>query len=55
MDANILKQIIKIIVLTASKVQSTNSKTKNKTSICKKEVIKQQVIQNIIDVDDWEW
>lgn len=55
LDANILKQIIKIIVLTASKVQSTNSKTIHKTNVCKKEVIRQQVIQNIIDVDDWEW
>ena len=54
-DSNLLKKIIKIIVLTASKVKSTSSsihKT-NKTSFT---VMVQQEIQEALqDVDNYEW
>ena len=54
-DSNLLKKIIKIIVLTASKVKSTSSsihKT-NKTSVT---VMVQQEIQEALqDVDNYEW
>lgn len=55
LDANMLKQIIKIIVLTASKVQSTSSNTVTKTAVKKVDMVRQQIIENITDVDDWEW
>ena len=55
LDANILKQIIKIIVLTASKVQSTSSNTVTQGTVKKVDMVRQQIIENITDVDDWEW
>jgi uncharacterized protein YegL len=53
-DAKLLERIIKIIVLTASKVKSTGSvhKTKNVSVTVE---IQQQVQQALVEVDDWEW
>ena len=53
-DANTLKNIIKIVVVTASKVQSQSSGVQQKQQ-SKKQQIKQQVQQCLQEVDDWEW
>ena len=53
-DAKLLERIIKIIVLTASKVKSTGSVHKTKHVSVTTE-IQQQVQQALVEVDDWEW
>ncbi|MBQ9716171.1 MAG: VWA domain-containing protein [Clostridia bacterium] len=52
LDANTLKKIIKIVVLTASKVQSQSTGVKQQS---KKQQIRQHVQQCLQEVDDWEW
>ena len=53
--SNLLKKIIKIIVLTASKVKSKTSNIQSEV----KETINQEIIQEVQavlnEVDDWEW
>lgn len=54
-DSRLLDRIIKIIVLTASKVKSTSASVhaqKNQTVTAE---IKQSVQQALTEVDDWEW
>ena len=60
-DSRLLKQIIKIIVLTASKVKSQSksynrkiNSSKNSISMTHQEVI-QEIQTNLVEVDDWEW
>ena len=54
-DAALLKRIIKIIVLTASKVKSrSNSVHADKNQSITVEV-RQKVQQALSEVDDWEW
>ena len=54
-DATMLEKIIKIIVLTASKVKSTSSAVRNSGKLSAVEEVKQQVQQALSEVDDWEW
>ena len=54
-DAKLLERIIKIIVLTASKVRSSSTNVHSDTSVTVNDEIKQQVQYAISEVDDWEW
>ena len=56
LDASLLKKIIQIVVLTASKVKSTTTAIGVSTNQGVKNVqIVQQVRQALNEVDDWEW
>lgn len=54
-DSRLLERIIKIIVLTASKVKSTSASVHAEKNASVTEEVKQQVQQAIAEVDDWEW
>ena len=58
-DASILKNIIKIIVLTASKVKSTSTNVTydhlTNKNISKKAEMKQMIAEALSDADNWEW
>lgn len=54
-DAKLLENIIKIIVLTASKVKSSSTAVRNGTSVTVVQEVQQQVQQALSEVDDWEW
>lgn len=54
-DANKLRNIIKIIVLTASKVKSSSTAVRNGSNLSVVEEVQQQVQQALSEVDDWEW
>ena len=54
-DSKLLQNIIKIIVLTASKVKSTSTAVRSQTSVTVVDQVKQQVQQALTEVDDWEW
>ena len=54
-DSKLLERIIKIIVLTASKVKSQTSSVHAEKRQSVTVEIKQQVQQALAEVDDWEW
>ena len=55
-DAKLLEKIIKIIVLTASKVKSTSASVGVGGGVAPvTQQIQQQVGQALAEVDDWEW
>ena len=54
-NARLLEKIIKIIVLTASKVKSTSTNLAAVKNISVAQEIKQQIGQALTEVDDWEW
>lgn len=54
-DSRLLERIIKIIVLTASKVKSTSTSVRSDKQVSVTDEVKQQVQQAISEVDDWEW
>lgn len=54
-NARLLEKIIKIIVLTASKVKSTSTNLAAVKNISVAQDIKQQIGQALTEVDDWEW
>lgn len=54
-DSKLLERIIKIIVLTASKVKSKSSSVHQEKRQSVTAEIKQQVQQALAEVDDWEW
>ena len=54
-DAKMLEKIIKIIVLTASKVKSTSTSVGAAQGGSVTQEIQQQVQQALAEVDDWEW
>lgn len=54
-DSKLLERIIKIIILTASKVKSQSSSVHNESHQSVTAEIKQQVQQALTEVDDWEW
>ena len=54
-DAKLLENIIKIIVLTASKVKSSSTAVRNGASVTVVQEVQQQVQQALSEVDDWEW
>ena len=54
-DARLLERVIKIIVLTASKVKSTGASVHMTKNVSVTKEIQQQVQQAITEVEDWEW
>ena len=54
-DSRLLERIIKIIVLTASKVKSASADIHIEKNVSVTEEVKQQVQRAIAEVDDWEW
>ena len=54
-DSKLLQQIIKIIVLTASKVKSTSTSVHAQNNISITADVQMQVQQALSEVDDWEW
>lgn len=54
-DAKLLENIIKIIVLTASKVKSSSTAVRNGASVTVVQEVQQQVQQALSEVEDWEW
>ena len=54
-DSKLLQQLIKIIVLTASKVKSTSTSVHAQNNISITADVQMQVQQALSEVDDWEW
>ena len=54
-DASLLKQMIKIIVLTASKVRSKSLSMSAEGAPSVVEMVRQEVLGALSDADDWEW
>ena len=54
-DSKLLERIIKIIVLTASKVKSTSKSVHAQNNISVTAEVQMQVGQALSEVDDWEW
>ena len=54
-NSNLLKKIIKIIVLTASKVKSTSNSVHNTKYQSITEQVQQEIQEALADVNDWEW
>ena len=54
-DAKLLERIIKIIVLTASKVKSTSTSVHAQNNVSITTEVQMQVGQALSEVDDWEW
>ena len=54
-DASLLRNIIKIIVLTASKVKSTTSDVTYRPRQSPHEEAKQLIAEALEDADNWEW
>ena len=54
-DAKMLERIIKIIVLTASKVKSTSTSIHAQNNVSMAAQVQIQVQQALSEVDDWEW
>ena len=54
-DSNLLQKIIKIIVLTASKVKSQSASVHSTKKVSVTQEIQQEVQHAISEVDDWEW
>lgn len=54
-DARLLERIIKVIVLTASKVKSSSASVRAEGVPDVTEEVRQEVRQAISEVDDWEW
>ena len=58
-DSSILKNIIKIIVLTASKVKSSSANVTydhlTNKSVNQNQVLQQVITEALVDVDSWEW
>lgn len=54
-DAKLLERIIKIIVLTASKVKSTSTSVHAQNNLSITTEVQMQVQQALNEVDDWEW
>lgn len=54
-DASMLKNIIKIIVLTASKVKSTSANVASGPHISQNQIAQQLIAEALNDTEDWEW
>ncbi|MCR5490878.1 MAG: VWA domain-containing protein [Bacilli bacterium] len=54
-DSSMLKNIIKIIVLTASKVKSTTSNVAYKPQQTQNEIAQQEIAEALADTESWEW
>ncbi len=54
-DSSMLKNIIKIIVLTASKVKSTTSQVAYAPQRSQNRVAQQLIAEALVDTENWEW
>lgn len=54
-DSSMLKRIIKIIVLTASKVKSSSANVSYDSKNNKNNEIKQDILEALSDTENWEW
>jgi len=54
-NANMLKDIIKIIVLTASKVKSTSANVANGPHVSQNQVAQQLIAEALSDTESWDW
>lgn len=54
-DAKRLENIIKIIVLTASKVKSSTTEMRGSSGVSIVQTVQQEVQKALSEVDDWEW
>lgn len=54
-DGRLLQRIIKIIVLTASKVRSQSASVHKGEAVSAVSQVRMQVGQTLAEVDDWEW
>ena len=54
-DASMLKDIIKIIVITASKVGSTSSNVSHGPHVTQNQIAQQLIAEALSDTDSWEW
>lgn len=54
-NANLLERIIKIIVMTASKVKSTSNSVHNTKYVSITQEIQQEIAESLSSVDNWEW
>ena len=54
-DSKLLERIIKIIILTASKVKSTSTSVHAQNNVSITTEVQMQVGQALSEVDDWEW
>ena len=54
-DVNVLQKIIKIIILTASKVKSTTSNITYQNSKNQTMVAQQEIAEALSDYENWEW
>ena len=54
-DSSILKDIIKIIVLTASKVKSTSANVASGPHVTQNQVAQQLIAEALVDTESWGW
>ena len=54
-DSNMLKNIIKIIVLTASKVKSQSANVSYNPNESQNKQVQQQIAVALAETEDWEW
>lgn len=54
-NSNLLNKIIKIIVMTASKVKSTSNSVHNTKYQSVTDQVQQEIQEALADVEDWEW
>lgn len=54
-NSNLLERIIKIIVMTASKVKSTSNSVHNHKYVSITQQIQQEIAESLDSVEDWEW
>ena len=54
-DASMLKNIIKIIVLTASKVKSTSANVSYNPKVSQNKQLQQQIAEALSETESWEW
>lgn len=54
-DSKLLERIIKIVILTASKVKSTSTSVHAQNNVSITTEVQMQVGQALSEVDDWEW
>ena len=54
-DSSMLKDIIKIIVLTASKVKSSSADVASGPHVSQNQMIQQNIAEALTDTENWEW
>ena len=54
-NSKLLERIIKIIIMTASKVKSSSNSVHNQKYVSVTEEIQQEISETLSNVEDWEW